>query len=170
MVIKNNKGNEITVKAVKRILDHEGLQIVDNANIYFNGKKIGYYQENYNCGPSRIEYDEKYKKEIDEIAENFLKIYPNGIDNKKYKFSLKELYEDNLIELLCIELCKLEDWRKSALKTFKKGYKYFVISRKSDRHYDEKWSIPTDMLLTEHKRDNICVFIAKDEDSFNIYV
>lgn len=170
MFIKDNEGNVLTVKAVKRIKDHEGMIIVESANIYYNNKKIGTYGEDYMCGPAHLSYNEIYETEINAMGEAFLKKFPNGIKNENYSFFLKDLYKNNYLELLCIELCMLNYWEKEAKKAFKKGYEYFVVSKKTERHYEENWFIPTEELLKQHEKSNIIIFKAKnnDESAFNI--
>lgn len=75
------KINGIEIKALKRFADHEGCRIAQG-NLYLGGKKLGFWSQDYMCGPDRFDFD---------------KIY----DDEKLNNKVKQLNFDKRIEITC---------------------------------------------------------------------
>lgn len=165
------KINSLSMKAIKRQLDHEGMSYIYSASVYLGNKKIGTYAESYMCGSAEIHIEEKYKAEVMDIANKYFDKHPSGFLDKLYSFKLKELYKDNLIEGILTQLGEMDYYEKQANKAFKKGYKYYVVSKKDKNSMDRNYMVPNDIVLDKHKKENIICFIAeKDANSFDFSV
>lgn len=163
--------NNVSLKAIKRQLDHEGMEYIYSANIYLGTKKVGIYQEDYMCGDPTIEVDDKYEEELKDIAKKFFNKYPKGFLNGKYSFSVKDLYANDLINGLCTELGEMDFYEKQAKKAFKKGYNYYVVSSEKGKNREQCWFIMSKQALEHHKKEHDIYFIAeKDKNSFDFVV
>lgn len=165
MIISSKQLGDVTIKAIKRQNDHEGIPYVESSNIYLNNKKVGTYCENYMAGPSEVEINDNANETIVKIAKAYLKKYPFGF-LKKNNFSLEDLYDTNPEECLCDELILMSDIEKEAKKTFKKGYEFFAVTRKSKNHCLQYWSIPNKNGLAKVKMENEVLFVASSEKDF----
>lgn len=165
------KINSLSMKAIKRQLDHEGMSYIYSSNIYLGNKKIGTYGESYMCGSANIYIEKQYEKELLDIANRYFDKYPNGFIQNLYSFELKDIYKDNLIEGLLTQLGEMAYYEKQAKNAFKKGFKYYVVSKKDKTSMDKNYMIPNDIVLNKHKNENIICFLAeKDKKSFDFLV
>ena len=165
------KINNVSLKAIKRQLDHEGLEYIYSSNIYLGTKKVGTYKEDYMCGEPTIEVDNKYEEELKDIAKKFFDKYPKGFIDGKYSFSVKDLYSNDLINGLCTELGEMDFYEKQAKKAFKRGYTYYVVSSEKGKKREQSWLIMSKESLEFHKKEHDIYFIAeKDKNSFDFVV
>ena len=51
--------NGLTVKALKTFRDHEGCEIAQG-NLYLGSKKIGFWSQDYMCGPDTFDLEREY--------------------------------------------------------------------------------------------------------------
>ncbi len=149
----------IELKNVKEFLGHEEETLVQG-NVYYKGKKVGYYSQDAWGGPDifRLDYDldSKTRKEIEDITNN----YVGGILFEKLD---KLTFGDN-------------DFYMNYAKNKQIGYEYLFMEllqllehEKLYKKYSKKWhlqdiNIVYDSLFKMHINNKL-----RDEDKLKVY-
>ena len=101
----------VSLKGVKTFVGHEGVSA--QGNVYYNGKKIGFWSQDTWGGPDRYDFD---KKLIEGAVEAYKK---SGRVEKEF-----EKYFD--ADCLIYEVLRLMDSEKTYKAGVKKGFKTLV--------------------------------------------
>ena len=113
----------LTLKSVTNFKGHAGEPCKQGA-IYLNGKKVGYYSDDFNMGPSEIRFDNREtEKEVLAICKAYFE------ENPKDRWCYGTDYADKGIELeeIFTVLIELIDFEKEYKKMLKKGYGIFAV-------------------------------------------
>lgn len=105
--------NGISLKNVRTFPDHEGCRIA-GGDVWYNGKKLGHWQQDYYCGPDNYDFDERVlQKEVDAYKQSDL---------------VKEEYRD-VVGLGCLleDLLHLKERETICKRYFKKGSRTVVF-------------------------------------------
>ena len=154
--------NGITIKALKKFKDHEGMNIYQG-NVYMNGKKLGFWSQDYMSGYDNFNFDENICNEavekfrnsdlVDEEYKNFTNLgvllaYVISLINteKEYKKYVKRGYEGmiqvtdgfHIFEGACVLYTKVD-----ADDTIKNAFKKQIEEWKSMCFKDKKIKITT---------------------------
>ncbi len=104
--------NGITLKKVTHFLDHEGCQITQ-ADVYYQGKKLGFWSQDSWGGPDRYDFDESV------------------LDEEVKRYAASEYVEDKYrsivdLDILLNDLVNLLEKEKVYKKGQKKGFTTYV--------------------------------------------
>ena len=114
--------NEIQVKGIKDFKDHEGYTI-HQGTIYYKGKKLGSWSQDYMYGPDHFDFDES-------ILEGEVKSYA-----AKSEFVDDELRKVVNLQCLLSDLMALNAIEKSYKRYSRQGYKSYAIVGNSLYNY-----------------------------------
>lgn len=106
--------NGLTLKALKVFRGHEGEPLAQG-NVYFNGKKLGFWSQDAWGGPDRFDFDESL---LDNLVEQYKK-------SDKVEPKYKDIF--NLSCLLYDLLCLIDD-EKDYKKCVKAGFPILLIT------------------------------------------
>ena len=135
--------NVLTLRKIQKGKDHEGVEFIVSADIILNGKQIGFYAEDYMCGPCMVEILNS-EDIVQSIAEKFFQKYPKGIIPSRYDFSLEELYKGKEIEGLITEIASIQAHIEPNIKKILKKTPIAVIAKKGERGIEKMWSVPSE--------------------------
>jgi hypothetical protein len=93
----------IAIKGLKEFKGHEGETLLQG-DIYFKGKKVGYYSDDFRGGTTVVDIDVKVQHEMYQLSEGYETDYVNRLDNLIY------------------EIVMLADLERTFTKAVKKGY------------------------------------------------
>jgi glutaredoxin-related protein len=93
----------IAIKGLKEFKGHEGETLLQG-DIYFKGKKVGYYSDDFRGGMAVVDIDVKVQHEMYQLSEGYETKYTNRLENLIY------------------EVVMLTDLEKTFTKAVKKGY------------------------------------------------
>lgn len=123
--------NGLTVKSLKSFSGHDGAPALQG-NVYFNGKKLGFWSQDPWCGPDRFDFDENLLSDV------VNKYRDSGKVPEKYK----EIFS---LELLIYEVTKLICLEKDYKKCVKAGYPILLVT---NLYGDcNEWFISNDAVL-----------------------
>ncbi len=105
--------NGVTVKAIKVFKDHEGLPVAQG-NVYFNGKKLGFWSQDSWGGPDNFDFNEKV---LDNVVDQYRK---SSLVDPEYKDIVSA-------ESLISEIIGLTEDEKQYKKMLKQGYVTYVV-------------------------------------------
>lgn len=74
----------IEIKGLKQFKGHEGETLLQG-NIYFKGKKVGYYSDDFRGGMPIVEIDTKVQHEMFQLSKGYEDKYTNSLDNLIYE-------------------------------------------------------------------------------------
>lgn len=117
--------NGISLKNVKTFPDHEGCRIA-GGDVWYNGKKLGHWQQDYYCGPDNYDFDERVlQKEVEAYKQSGL---------------VEERFRDVAgLDSLLDDLLHLKERESVAKKYFKQGYRT-VIFFSDGYHFTYLWT------------------------------
>lgn len=106
--------NGISLKNVKHFKDHEGCMIAQG-DVYYKGKKLGFWTEDSWGGPDSYDFDETV------------------LDEEVKKYAASDYVEDKYrsiinLDILLANLLALIDDEKGYKKGVKKGYSKYVLA------------------------------------------
>lgn len=107
----------VELKAVKCFKGHEGEPLTQG-NIYMNGKKIGYYSEDFMSGPIHLDIEKEYEEKFEKIVDD--------VTGGKYEYMAKDVFIDELLTLKELE----GDFKKAV----KEGYKALILVEHPRQH------------------------------------
>ena len=152
--------NGISLKSLKHFKDHEGMTIAQG-NVYYNGKKLGFWSQDSWGGGDRYDFD---TKDLDTEAKKYAK-------SSHVKSEYKNIFN---LDCLMYDLICLMDTEKSYKKGIKNGYRSYVEVT-DGYHVFGYWSQvpnPTGLAKAEHKKfmDSIKDKLLKDKKPVvNVY-
>lgn len=122
----------IELKNITDFRGHEGEELTQ-ANVYYKGKKVGYYSQDAWGGPDifNLDYDldKETRDKVNEITNNYIggKLFEKLDDlyNETYHVDFK--YEQKGYEYLFMDLLQLKD-HEDLYKKYKKKYGYDNIA------------------------------------------
>lgn len=131
----------------------EGCQ----GDIYYNGKKVGWYNDMADGGPADIDFWQNDRKRCDEM----LAIFDKAVKDYFKKYPLTGIFKDlkpdgELFMEALVELTEFEKKYKLFLKT---GRKYFV-TYEDERGVEVSYAVSSDSTLYERTK--------KDKTAFNV--
>jgi len=132
----------IELKGVTRFKGHEGEPLTQG-NIYMDGKKVGYYSDDFHGGPINLQIDEPYK-------EKFYKIVHAHIGEDK--FMADEIFIEDLVNL--------GEFEKDFKRAMKKGYKAMMVVDHPSRY-------PISINTTDKSVENTIKWL--DENGYEEY-
>ena len=158
----------IELKNVKEFLGHEEETLVQG-NVYYKGKKVGYYSQDAWGGPDifRLDYDldSKIRKEIEEITNNYIgnELFReldqlSGLDYTKFNFVPRGY------EYLFMDLLQLLEHEKLYKKYSKKWHLQdinIVYDSRFKMHINNKLR-DEDELKVYYKYNSLNDFIIKE--------
>ena len=138
--------NGITIKALKKFKDHEGISIAQG-NIYIENKKVGFWSQDAWCGPDIVNLDPKYdERKLEEACAK------RGQNLEITMYEALRLTEDE------------KDWKKSGWpRMFVADDGVHVLQV---RIVDPKMTVD-DVLKIESVTDCIKESFFKDEDRYS---
>jgi len=74
----------IAIKGLKEFKGHEGEPLLQG-NIYFQGKKVGYYSDDFRGGMAVVDIDTKVQHEMFKLSKGYEHPYVNSLDNLIYE-------------------------------------------------------------------------------------
>lgn len=106
--------NGIQIKNLKKFRDHEGCEIAQG-DVWYKGKKLGYWSQDYMCGPDTYGFDESVLSgEVEKYAKS-------DYVEEKYK----ELCD---LDILLGDLVNIAETEKVFKKGTKTGFKTYVAA------------------------------------------
>ena len=164
------KINNVSLKGVKKFIDHEGY-FIKKGNIYFGTKKVGCFEEDYYGGGTSIDIDENYLNQVKEASLRYAKAYPTGIMGIGLDaFTTEQLYKDRIEEAIITELCMMYEIEQDYKKYKKKGYAGIVLGRETKHSVELIWGINSQEDIDKIGKKYIISFAAKDDSAFEINV
>ncbi len=150
--------NGITLKSIKTFKDHEGCTIAQG-NVYYKGKKLGFWSQDSWGGGDQYDFDEKILKDEVEKYRN------SGYVEAKYK-------DITNLDCLLYDLLGMIGTEKSYKKGLKKGYTTYVEAT-DGYHVRGYWTCERDISRsTYHKKfleDCRKDFFKKEEIKVKVY-
>jgi len=129
--------NGIQIKNLKKFKDHEGCEIAQG-DVWYKGKKLGYWSQDYMCGPDTYGFDESVLSgEVEKYAAS---------DYVEEKF--KKLCD---LDILLGNLVNIAEEEKTYKKGVKSGYKSY-ISATDGFHVKGYYTMDTDIKKIEGKK------------------
>lgn len=132
----------VELKKLTHTRGHEGEDCT-NADIYLDGKRIGYYHEILTAGGLDIHVSDEDFARLKERAIKFRKLHP-------YPKELSNLDDDD-VELFIYDIVKMVDYEKRYKRWIKKGYA--LVAFKIERCQVNTLAVPKN-LLSDPKYSN----------------
>ena len=123
--------NKISLKNVKTFPDHEGCRIA-GGDVWYNGKKLGHWQQDYYCGPDNYDFDERVlQKEVEAYKQS-------GLVEEMFRdvAGLDSLLDDLLHQFWWIYLALVGKYFKQGYRTvifFSDGYHFTYLWTQRDK-------------------------------------
>lgn len=163
--------NVLTLRNVKQDISHDETLYVSSADVVLNRKKIGTYREDFWSGPPIIDIISN-KELLQEIAEKFLKQYPQGVlplmGAKTY--DLTELYKEDEIEGLLSEMVGIHCNIEQTIKKILKSYPIAVIAKDNQRALEQFWKVSNEETMKNFEDKIVVMKAYKDKENFTFEV
>lgn len=117
------KINGLELKNLKMLSGHEG-ELLYQANIYLEGKKIGEWKQDYMSGPDAIDVSNEY--DMKKLTDKIIELNNGKEDPFCYELTNNEEYspwgglKDYCMEIILSSLADLKGWEKEYKKAEKK--------------------------------------------------
>ena len=127
--------NGIAIKSVRKFRDHEDCMIAQG-NVYFNGRKLGFWSQDSWGGPDRFDFDESL---LSKEVESYRLHAP--MEKEEYR-----AFAD--LSCLLYDLLALTDEEKTYKKGVKQGFRTYVSVKDALRSGGYWSDAPADSVLT----------------------
>jgi hypothetical protein len=162
--------NGISIKKRKDFLGHEE-EPLSQGDLYLNGKKLGFFSQDFRGGPNQYQFDENV---LNEAVKSFAQ-------SKYVEEKYKKIYD---LDCLIGEILQLMDDEKQYKKEARKGYDTMMVLRYSyfysitgirGKYHNEEEArkvhgVPKiiDDFEKQHKKENVVKLFYTSLDDFNI--